>query len=187
MSARTFFVLIGRDIYRARGSFLFGLMAAVIVCFLLMLPQFIKEKKLWLDGKCMRNAKIGRKFLLAYYIAFIVSLTCLSRKAGSRGGMNLDLFSTWTGDMRAHTFFIENILIFVPAGILLAMNFFMFQKALVCIIAGFLISFAMECVQLFTGRGFFQIDDILTNGIGCAVGWALENAAEKWRKRKYGD
>lgn len=187
MSVRTFFVLIGRDIYRARSSFLFGLLAAAIVCVLVMVSQLVKEKKLWPDGKCMRNAKIGRRFLLVYYIAFIVSLTCLSREAGSRGGMNLDLFSTWTGDMRSHTFFIENILIFIPAGILLAMNFSLFQKGRVCIIAGFFISFAIECVQLSTGRGFFQLDDILTNGIGCALGWALENAAEKWRRRKNGD
>ena len=34
-------------------------------------------------------------------------------------------------------------------------------------------SFGVETIQLITGRGYFQVDDILTNVLGAVVGYLL--------------
>ena len=38
---------------------------------------------------------------------------------------------------------------------------------------GAVTSFGIEFLQLVTRRGFFQIDDILTNVLGTVIGWLV--------------
>ena len=42
-----------------------------------------------------------------------------------------------------------------------------------CTFIGALTSLTVECLQLITQRGYFQIDDILTNTLGSVIGWLV--------------
>ena len=78
------------------------------------------------------------------------------------------------------------MLLFIPYGFVLAWagprqrNFFRNAAT------GAMTSLAIECMQLVTGRGYFQIDDILTNIVGTVLGYIcymlLYGIRSLWRR-----
>lgn len=115
--------------------------------------------------------------VLVTYIIAIMVITFLSRESGTRQGFDLDIGSTWAINDRNKAFVIENVLLFIPFGFLAAWRLPAMRNFFVSIIWGLLFSWGIECLQLLTGRGFFQIDDILTNGLGTVLGWILYTIA----------
>ena len=75
--------------------------------------------------------------------------------------------------MQAHAYFIENIFMFIPFGILAPVLFKRMKKMYWCVLAGFLMSCTIEMSQLLTQRGYMQIDDVLTNTAGAMAGWLI--------------
>ena len=119
--------------------------------------------------------------LFVTYLAVVMAITFFSRESGSRKGMDLELFSTWGINDRNNAFVIENVLLFVPYGILCPMAFPGVRKFLKCAAAGALTSLFVETLQLITSRGYFQIDDILTNALGTVAGYLLYSACVRGR------
>ena len=88
-----------------------------------------------------------------------------------------------------------NVALFVPMGYLLPYIFKWFRDKVRIrpVMACFLISFAIENIQLITRRGFYDVDDLVTNTLGgfigqqmyILVGYVLTHP--EWRKeiRKY--
>ncbi|MCM1064155.1 MAG: VanZ family protein [Eubacterium sp.] len=111
--------------------------------------------------------------LFVTYLAVIMAITLFSREHGSRRGMDLELFATWGINDRNNAFVIENILLFVPYGIVCPLAFWHIRSFPSCLAMGALTSFLVELIQLCTGRGYFQIDDILTNILGTVAGYLL--------------
>ena len=66
---------------------------------------------------------------------------------------------------------IENILLFVPYGVVCAWAFKPLRHLYTSLLAGGLTSAVIEMTQYFTKRGFFQLDDIVMNVIGCGIGF----------------
>lgn len=114
------------------------------------------------------------------YVVLLLVITLFSRESGSGKGLDLKLFSTWGINKRNNAYVIENILLFIPYGFVCAWNYTCMRNFLVCTLTGFLTSLGIEFLQLVTGRGFFQIDDILTNALGSMIGCI----AFKWICRK---
>lgn len=66
---------------------------------------------------------------------------------------------------------VLNILLFIPLGYMLPCVFEKLQKALWrVILIGFFCSLLTETVQLVTHLGWFDLDDLLNNSMGCVVG-----------------
>ena len=64
-----------------------------------------------------------------------------------------------------------NILLYIPMGYLLPFIIKpMRYSVLACTLVGFLCSCATEFAQLKWGLGFFQVDDIVNNTLGCLIG-----------------
>jgi len=63
-----------------------------------------------------------------------------------------------------------NILLFIPFGILVPMLLKQKFKLFKTVVLAFALSFAFELFQLFTGCGFFDVDDILLNTFGGIIG-----------------
>lgn len=64
-----------------------------------------------------------------------------------------------------------NILLYIPLGYLLPFIFKPMRYSVVaCTAVGFLCSCATEFAQLKYGLGYFQLDDILNNTLGCLIG-----------------
>lgn len=108
------------------------------------------------------------------YIAVMLVITFLSRENGSRSDvLDLRLFSTWGINNRNNAFVIENVLLFIPYGLLYCWNSSRRKKILWCTLLGAATSLGIETMQLVTGRGYFQLDDIVTNTLGAFIGALL--------------
>ena len=66
-----------------------------------------------------------------------------------------------------------NICMFVPLGFFLRILFPRYRSFLRCMAAVAVIMSAVELCQLFTLRGFCEVDDVMLNVLGAAVGWLL--------------
>ena len=77
---------------------------------------------------------------------------------------------------------ILNIILFIPFG-------FMFpiikpKLSKVTITYGFMFSFAIEIMQYITGRGLADIDDLINNTLGAAIGYLIYRAGKREYDRK---
>ena len=100
-------------------------------------------------------------------------ITFLSRENGSRNGIDLELFSTWGINKRNNAFVIENILLFVPYGFICAWALQGAKRLIPNAMLGLATSLGIETMQLVTRRGYFQIDDVLTNTMGMVIGYLI--------------
>lgn len=62
---------------------------------------------------------------------------------------------------------------FVPIGFLLPFFSKKYKKGWRTYIVGFLLTLGIELIQYFTGRGIFEIDDIIGNTVGTMIGYGL--------------
>ena len=122
------------------------------------------------------------------YLLIIFCLTLLSREQGSTNKIDLVIGSTLKINMRNNAYVVENILLFIPYGFCVAWRYGGRKKWLQHILCGLMMTLTVEYTQLFTGRGVFQIDDILTNVVGCVIGLIVfaiaVRHAEKQNMRK---
>jgi len=63
-----------------------------------------------------------------------------------------------------------NILLFIPFGILVPIVLRGKYKIFATVVLAFLLSLAFELFQLFTGCGYFDVDDIFLNTLGGVIG-----------------
>lgn len=74
-----------------------------------------------------------------------------------------------------------NLLMLMPAGVLLGIGFDMRKKYVV--ITRVMISLPIEVLQLIIRRGLFEFDDILHNSIGCLIGDVVcKKITKPWKK-----
>lgn len=111
--------------------------------------------------------------LLLIYVAFILLITLFTRETGSGGQMAWVPLWSWQRVLIYRNFrilwqILLNILLFVPFGGLLALRRHRSTKRMV--LAGFGLSLCIELCQLVFQLGLFEWDDILHNGVGCALG-----------------
>lgn len=159
---------IYRDIAQTVRYLPYGLITGIPVAAVVLLLVNSRRKQL---GRPL--LKWVPTMIFGFYFAVMVAITFLSRESGSRSGVvDLKLFSTWGINDRNNAFVIENVLLFIPYGFLYGWNF---ERTcfLKCTLLGAVTSLGIECLQLVTGRGFFQIDDILTNMLGTVLGWMV--------------
>ena len=118
------------------------------------------------------------KFVFIIYLAALLRITVFRSgfdlsNAFSGGEMNLipfaDLVKVFTEDKRTFIYlFFGNIIWFVPFGFLLKRLTNMTAGKV--ILLGFGLSLFIETMQLVFGVGVFEIDDLLLNTSGAALG-----------------
>ena len=136
-----------------------------------------------------REQLIGN--LLIVYILFLFASTVLSRSTVQHNTsselINLDLIGTWvkrfTGDDYSRSELLLNFCMLLPVGILFP---WATKKGLaITALFGFVLIVLIESAQLLTGRGWFELTDIVDNTIGVMIGYALSRAgAAVWRRVK---
>lgn len=106
--------------------------------------------------------KKSRKILVALYILIILWITLFSREP-----MTTRIFRGlfWEIEMRYWNNIIQNILLFIPLGFLIGG-----KRG---IIAGLLLSIGIELTQYIAVLGYCELDDVLNNTIGAAIGSLL--------------
>ncbi|MBE5883994.1 MAG: VanZ family protein [Lachnospiraceae bacterium] len=140
-----------------------GILATVILC-------AINDRRVKKQKKPFAVAAIVSYIM---YTAIMLIITFWSRENGSSNGIDLELFSTWGINDRNNAYAIENILLFMPYGFLTAWVFPSMRNLFTCILLGLVSSLGIEYLQMITERGYFQIDDIITNTIGTVLGYVL--------------
>lgn len=161
------YIYIVRDLLAVFRYLPYGLIVGIFAALLLGAWNDRKKRK----GKETFSVAAVTCFLM--YAAIILCITFLSRESGSGQKIDLQLFSTWGINDRNNAYVVENILLFIPFGFISPCAFKVFRKPHICVAAGFLTSLAIELLQLLTQRGFFQIDDIITNTLGMLIGYIV--------------
>ena len=153
-----------QDLKWALGYLPYGILAAAVL-FVFFSARNVSRMK---QGQETRPIMSSVAFCT--YLLIIFCLTLLSREQGSTTKIDLEIGSTLRINARNNAYVVENILLFIPYGFCLAWRFGSRKRWSINIFTGLLTTLAVEYTQLLTGRGVFQIDDILTNALGCAFG-----------------
>ena len=152
----------------------------------------------------MRKSKTGSKIVKAVvlvvffaYMAALVYFLFFSEKYGRNAGedyrYNLIPFSEikrffkYSDVVGTEAFLVNivgNIVAFIPFGILLPIVIKGYKKSAIIIFDGFVVSLIIETIQLFTKVGSFDVDDIILNTIGVAIGYVLFKVVYKRYKRR---
>lgn len=153
---------------------------------------FLALERLWSRAVIREKQPMQPKrrvvlFLCVLYITVLGNLTYFSREPGSRVGMTIEIFRTWGSTAMEHAFFIENIILFIPFGILFPLAFPPLRKLGTCVLEGFLLSLFLEMMQFVTGRGYCQLDDIFTNTLGTLIGWGCYRIWQRLMREKRDD
>ena len=151
--------------------------------------------KLWnlLNSKRERqyycNIPLKRK-LPCVYTEFILLVTLFIREIGSGGRLAWMPLWSWREVLLHQNLqmlwqILLNILLFLPLGILLELNRRWPTK--VILVTGFSLSLGIEVCQLVFRLGWFEWDDILHNGLGCALGVGvvrlIRHIVHTWKQR----
>lgn len=155
----------------------------LIGCLLYSLLLIVRKKR----GVSDRKKKTVAEMLFWIYVAVMVVITFLSREGGSASGMDLRIGSSLGINSRNDAYAVENILLFIPYGFLLGWVWKKEKGFLNTLSAGFLTSFGIESLQLISGRGVFQADDLITNTLGAVVGYMLYMCVVGKRKVRIGE
>ena len=142
----------------------YGILIGSLLYCLLMI---VRKKK----GDSNKQGNSVVEMIFWVYVAVMVVITFLSREGGSTKGIDLRIGSSLGINARNDAYAVENILLFLPYGFLWGL---MRKKGLWNALAvGFLTSLGIEFLQLFSGRGVFQTDDMITNTLGALLGYIL--------------
>lgn len=153
-----------QDLKWALSYLPYGLLAAGV----LFLFFFVRNTSRMKQGK--ETQPLMASVCFCTYLLIIFCLTLLSRENGSTSKIDLEIGSTLRINTRNSAYVVENILLFIPYGFCLAWRFGSKKRWLFNLVIGLGTTLAVEYIQLLTGRGVFQLDDILANTLGCAVG-----------------
>ena len=152
-----------------------------------------------------KNKRIlNRGMILALFILYLAALGYLvffaeryGRAPGSRSVLrynlkpfaeirrflnNRDLLGTGNVFLNVE----GNVLAFLPLGVFLPLLAGAMQKYRRMLVAGFMISLLVETIQLITGVGSFDVDDIILNTGGTLLGYCLYWIFERMRRKHYG-
>lgn len=132
--------------------------------------------------------------LLLGWFTVVLGLTTLSRGANYTGEINPALFSGYKNawnewSLKEYQLIIFNMLMFSPLGFLLPFLTKKGEKFSVACLVSFFVTLSVEVLQLVTGRGIFELDDLLHNLVGSMFGYfvsafILETARNRKVKRK---
>ena len=152
-----------------------GLKCAVIFGVLYLLFYFYcKMRKVECPLKPTRALFIAA---LITYLDVMAMRTLFSRSPWTYTHYDVTPFSTWGLSKEGNVLFLENILLFIPFGVLMPVCFKQFTSFHVCLGAAIALSFSIEMTQLVFSMGFAQTDDIPTNTYGAIIGWCLHAVA----------
>ena len=133
--------------------------------------------------KKLGREHIGARCFTVLYLGLVYTSTVLSRMPGS--GVNVALTPLWSyaqwiqGNDVFLKYIVLNILMLLPLGVSLSA---LWQRPKRVLLVGFLFSCLIETSQLLTGRGLFEIDDILHNTLGVYLGILLYRLGKRPKK-----
>lgn len=151
-----------------------------------MIVRFLKK-----DSKTKKLLGLA---LFAAYLIVLLYFTIFSESLGrtetnSELRYNLILFNEikrfWVyrhqlGLWACFMNIVGNVIAFIPCGYLIPAILEGRRSFADAVFSGFLVSFVIECTQLVFRVGSFDVDDLLLNTLGAAIGYILWAAVHKF-------
>lgn len=174
--------------WQLRNSLVLVLLAGIAAIGVLAVVWLLHRRKYHGERKFPWGKTVCWLLLAGY--GLILLYATLLRASGGFREVNLHLFRAWReawNNFSAKTWgnLLLNIALFIPLGVLLPMVGKPFRKWWLTIPAGFALSLAIELAQLGLGRGICDVDDLLANTIGAAVGYFAVTAVLSAGKRQW--
>ena len=155
-------------------------MLGILTSYLLALNPWWVAASIAVTALCWAvMKKQGRKHIAAVcftvlYLCLVYTSTVLSRDVVPERGAALQPFWSYAQWIQGNevflTYIILNILMLLPVGFSMSA---LWQDSKRTVLLGFCFSCLIEMSQLLTGRGLFEIDDILHNTLGVILGILL--------------
>lgn len=168
---------IVKDLTAAANYLPHGIAAGVVIVLLL---RVVNDRRVRRQKTPFSVASVTA---LLVYMFIVLCITFLSRESGSSNGIDMEFFSTWGINDRNNAFVIENILLFIPYGFLVPWVVPGFRNLFSCLLLGLTTCLGIEYMQLITARGYFQVDDILTNTLGTILGYIIFKIYTRIRRK----
>ena len=154
---------------------LLALAAAAAIAVLLSIAYLI-YRKAFHGTKTFTKRQWITAILILGWFTVVLGLTTLSRGANYTGKINFALFSGYKNawnewSLVEYQLIIFNMLMFSPLGFLLPFIGKKSGKLSVACLVSFLVTLFIEVLQLITGRGIFELDDIVHNFVGSMFGY----------------
>lgn len=162
----------------AREYLLIGIIGAFLASILFFIGYFVVYRRLLKGTKRLKVSKVASCSIFFIYIIVVLGATLGIRSSDYGGNINLHLFSSYIAAFNSFSKvewrnIILNILMFVPLGVISPLIFVKCRKFWVTYLVGFLSTVFLELIQLVTGRGIFELDDIFNNTLGCIIGYGI--------------
>jgi len=146
------------------------------ILFIILLIGNQVYKKILPGRKTLGKVQLAALFFLICWFLLVISLTILSRGAGFTGSTNITFFSGYMNAWNQWStsefqLIIFNMLMFFPLGFLLPLLWKRAEKLKLIIIASLVFTSSIELIQLISGHGIFELDDLFNNFIGSLMGY----------------
>lgn len=154
--------------------FFLGLLAATAVIILLyVFNRFIAK-----DKNRLKTSQIILQAISACYFMIVFGATLLDRSIAFQNHAIMPFLYSYkdawmTFSATSWRNIILNYLLFVPFGILIPLEHKRFRNIWKTTLAAFVFSLSIEMIQLITGIGIFEFDDLLGNTVGAMIGYGL--------------
>lgn len=151
-------------------------LAGGIAVFLVLASAYLIYKKVFHGKKTITKMQAVCSVLLCCWLLLVLGLTSLSRGANYTGELNVDFFSgyisAWNNwSISELQLIIFNMLMFAPLGFLLPLLWKKAEKIWVTLAVSLGLTTMIEVMQLLTGTGIFEFDDLFHNTVGGLFGY----------------
>lgn len=128
--------------------------------------------------KTLSKGTVAWAAIFICYLVVVMGATLLDRRSFYQGSKIAPLFYSYKeawidASITSWRNIVLNIFMFVPFGFLFPLGIKKFQSCWKTSLCGFAFTILIELVQLISGKGIFECDDILNNVIGTMIGYGI--------------
>ena len=149
----------------------YAILFGIISCFIYHKQVTKKQSETFWSKYIFTWRFVGSTLFIIYFFV-LCNIVYFSREPGSRMGVDMRLFSTWGTTNQEHAYVIENVILFIPFGILFPACL-PEKVSILTIFTGAICSVSIEYIQYRTGCGYCQLDDVVTNILGTIIGYIV--------------
>ncbi|MFJ7934971.1 VanZ family protein [Sporosarcina sp. NPDC096371] len=173
-------------------SIVFGLLPyvkySIFIITVLMIGYFI-YRKFYQTKYPIRLSKFVFITLLICWFIVVLGITTLSRGANYTDQINFSLFTSYINawnkwSLTEFQLIIFNMLMFVPLGVLLPLIHHKNKSFHRVLVISIVFTSSIEIFQLISGKGIFELDDLLHNTIGSLAGYFFVMVFILWREQR---
>ncbi|KGR84412.1 VanZ family protein [Lysinibacillus odysseyi] len=148
---------------------------SVVILIILFVGYFVYRKFFYKQYPIRLSTFVCITLLICWAVV-VVGITTLSRPANFTGQVNISLFSGYINAWNKWSLFelqliIFNMVMFMPLGALLPLLHKKNRLFWRVLVLSLVVTLSLEVFQLLSGKGIFELDDLLHNTVGSLAGY----------------